>query len=438
MAIKMALDSGGEEDRDLELVRRLKATGKALTKERAPLNDPELYLDQAQVPREGYGATILKNLVNAAMEIQPDNSIDIGGGRRFDPTGAFSAASLKNKFPTSRLGRLIENQVKPWEMSPEDWVKFQRDKLHPKINQPTLEDMRDTPYLVDREGWGIDSISRNSPDYETYKSTTGAFAIDKAGTEDPKKIIERLSRERGIETPDYGIAYLDDAPFYGAYSPDANKILLNRSPFEEIHGLANQENLLASTAAHELEHATDFQKGKIRIPTFFEDYLLSLDPKYAAPDVAVPELRSWGLDELPRGPRMWQNLTPERKEFLKAYGKPVEGYMIPGAQKKKASGQARFTPQKSQYNLQGLRELNPWAYERLGSLGHFADVGNFETDWALREIARKAIKEGLEVNPRTMEVFPELYGVKPERPMSGWRGQSYSVGSSLPSRVKIK
>lgn len=114
MAIRQQVEGGDEEllARMMEQQRarpgmvqdlydRLGNSYGALTAGRQPLNDPELYLDQSQVPREGYGATAIKNLVSAAMEAAPDNSVEMSNGVRLDPTmwtgaiGKFGAATKK-------------------------------------------------------------------------------------------------------------------------------------------------------------------------------------------------------------------------------------------------------------------------------------------------------------------------------------------------------
>lgn len=81
-----------------------------LTAPRKPLNDPELYLNPEDVPREGYGATAIRNLVGAAMAVQPDPvEIRMGGGDTGVPE---SASYVDPAFGMGSIGRFSKASKK--------------------------------------------------------------------------------------------------------------------------------------------------------------------------------------------------------------------------------------------------------------------------------------------------------------------------------------
>lgn len=326
-------------------------------------------------PLENIAAQGTKNLLNAWNALQPDPvSIPGLGDVDFQLPVTAAAGSLKNKFPTSRLGRLIENQVKPWELSPEEWTKFLRNSARAKHIPEDIWDQVDSPNLA-RFNKVTESKTYRQPIGDFYSQATGAHIQDLVDTSDPSNIITRLSAKEKLKAPDLDFADIPNA--YGSYYPLNNKIRLNTDAFDQIpsHALADKSYLKAATLGHELEHAKDFQRG-------------SFADKFPPREVFA--------ENLPRGPNMWKHLNQERRDFLKSVG---QGKMA----------DARFD---RYYNLKWLAENNPWAFERTGSLGHFSTLGNYDTDFALKSLTKKAMEEGLEVNPRTLEVFPDIRDTK--------------------------
>lgn len=401
-----------------DFMNRMGNSASQLTSTRRPTQDPSKYFDEENVPREGYIQTGMKNILGGVASAFPDTSFETTEGMKFDPTGGMATGSLggardlKRFFQDSRTGRLLGN-VKPWEMHPDDFVRHMRD-IDPQFwNKIEAFDWSPTAQGVDS------TFEQTINPRSNYKEVTGARAIDLAGSNNPEKINKALSDIQGIEAPGITVAgHWPQVPFnvrrgdvapsvrearrdfpwmpaYGAYGPEQNQMLILTKPHGILHPQSNQENMIASTVAHELEHAADFQKGRFRPKNGFESLLEEMDPRYSNPETSVREIDAASLS---RGPNTWMGLTRPRAELLKSYGK-IDG--VP-------SNLAPARAPKNQYDLKFLREQNPRAVEAIGSRGHFATLDNFETDWAQKSLAEQAIKEGLDVNPAIIDLYPDL------------------------------
>lgn len=136
-----------------DMIARGRRTGQALTAPRRPLANPDDFMDESQVPRENIRVTALKNALNAVLEASSaDNSIPMGGGRGFDPTGATNvAAGTIGKFErASKKGNVIHaaREFLPMNYGHRNLPEIsEANKLIPKgapgpiggLNQPTIE-----------------------------------------------------------------------------------------------------------------------------------------------------------------------------------------------------------------------------------------------------------------------------------------------------------
>jgi hypothetical protein len=101
------------------LAQMVKEAMGELTTPRRAIHDPGQYLEEKDVPREGYGATALKNLVGAAMAMQPDpvelrtKAVpELGlkeGVTRIDP--AFGMGSISKEMFPAALEALAKRRV---------------------------------------------------------------------------------------------------------------------------------------------------------------------------------------------------------------------------------------------------------------------------------------------------------------------------------------
>jgi len=424
--------TGGDADpnSDPGVLARAQAAGQALF-QRDPIRPvPDYYADPSDMPGETPGAQFMKNLARAysAAAAPPVHIPDLDGGNGidFDMAGMIphipamgtmgAMGDLEKSFAGSRMGKLV-GDVKPWEMHPDDWVRHMRDNLDPNF----LARLK-----AIQESMGNTSFPQGYNPQQIYSELTGARAIDVAGSADPQKVNSNLAKLAGIEAP--GLTQVDQLPwtprnyrgvngppsvrwpgqqfphmpFYGGYSPEGNQSVLVSGPHKIMYPQGDQENLLASTVAHELEHASDYQNGLFRQKTGFEQYLEQNDPRYSNPETTVREIDAGSL---PRGPQLWANLTEPRANLLKSYGQ-VDG------------APSRFAPARTpnnQYSMNYLDAQNPRAVQRIGSLGHFATLDNFETDWALKNLTKQALSEGRDVNPAILDAFPDLRNPQPQR-----------------------
>jgi hypothetical protein len=403
-----------DQNADPGLLARIQNAADALT-QRDPIRPvPDYYADPSQMPRETFGAQALKNIASAYSKLMPDDSIQLPGGVRVAPpaiTGSMGhMGDLEKAFAESRVGRLVGN-VKPWEMHPDDWVRHMRDNVDPQL----LDKVR----AMQQSGIGQTFPQGVNP-RQVYSEITGARAADLAGSADPAEINRVLAKLRGIRAPnlevssnvqtvphneligrDYPSARprgrdFPEMPVYGDYNSETNTSRVFTFPKKVSMPGANQDNLIASTVAHELEHANDSQKGLLRPKTFGESLFDSFSgTENYRPGVVMGEVNAAAI---PRGPTIWNQLQGPRASLLKQYGQ-TNG--VPD----------RFAPARSpnnQYDLQWLNAQNPGAVARIGSRGHFATLDNFETDWALKNMAQQAMREGLDVNPAILQQFPDI------------------------------
>lgn len=97
--------------RQTPMMERLRNAASTLTSPRRPLSDPSSYLDPSQVPREGYGATAIKNLVGSAMEAAPDDEMEMSGGLKMGlPASAGSLSPITAEERTV-LARLLHGHI---------------------------------------------------------------------------------------------------------------------------------------------------------------------------------------------------------------------------------------------------------------------------------------------------------------------------------------
>lgn len=286
--------------------------------------------------------------------------------------GSAVAASVESDILNSKLKDILSG-IKPHEMSPKQWGQILN-----RTTSPILENNKRVFNKPDMSLFGSNLVTQGTRVSDIWGDSKGGIDATKFAKQRgiPKEVAPKISFVEAYSNP-----YTELEDSLGEYKTlgralKPNNPLLNPTKIEVKlrDGLNLPKEWYSSVVGHELEHASD--------------------------NFNVPEFNS--VSETPAGSDDYI------KGLLRNKGRLGEFQRI-AEETPNVMSKLRGMDEPSRKSVWGLLNYHdPGGVARSGSLGHFKNMGNFETEFLQKSLAEQALKEGRYVHPEILDRYPDL------------------------------